>query len=75
MKLSILHICLVLLYSLLTCKVGSEGVVGLWVVDQTHQGLDDLLSLGRGLPVLRRHDGETHLALLVNVGVVDLGSE
>ena len=43
--------------------------------DQAHQGLDDLLSLGRGLPVLRRHDGETHLALLVNVGVVDLGSE
>ena len=59
----------------LTCKVGSEGVIGLRVVDEAHQGLDDLLSLGGGLPVLRRHDGQTHLALLINIGVVDLGSE
>ena len=57
----------------LTCKVSSEGVIRLRVVDEAHQGLDDLLSLGGGLPVLRRHDGKTHLALLINVGVVDLG--
>lgn len=59
----------------LTCKVSSEGVIRLRVVDEAHQGLDDLLSLGGGLPVLRRHDGKTHLALLINVGVVDLGPE
>ena len=59
----------------LTCKVSSEGVIRLRVVDEAHQGLDDLLSLGGGLPVLRRHDGKTHLALLINVGVVNLGSE
>ena len=34
-----------------------------------------MLSLGGGLPVLGGHDGEADLALLVNVGVVDLGSE
>ena len=59
----------------LTCKVGSEGVVRLRVVHEANKGLDDLLCLGGRLPVLGRHDRETHLTLLVNVGVVDLGSE
>ena len=50
-------------------------MVRFWIIDHAHQGLDDLLSLGGRLPVLSGDDGEAHLALLINVGVVDLGPE
>lgn len=56
-------------------QVGAQGVLRLWLVDQCYQRLYDLVRLGGRLPVLDADDGQAHLALLVDVGVVDLGAE
>jgi len=56
-------------------QIGPERVVRLRIVDEGDEALDHLVGLGRRLPVLRRDDGQTDLALFVDVGVVDLGFE
>lgn len=49
----------------------------LWlrVVHQGDERLDDLVSSSGRFPVLCADDGQTHLALLVDVGVIDAGFE
>jgi hypothetical protein len=50
-------------------------VFGFGIVDERHQRLDHLVGLGRWLPVLGVNDWQAHLALLVDVRMVDLGLE
>ena len=56
-------------------QIGPQRVVRLGIVDEGDEALDHLVRLGGRLPVLRRDDGQADLALLVDVGMVDLGFE
>jgi len=52
-------------------EIGPQGMIGFRIVDEGDQALDDLIRLGRRLPILRRDDRQADLALLVDVGVID----
>jgi len=56
-------------------EVGSQRVIGLWIVDEGDETLDHLVGLRRRLPVLRRNDRQADLPLLIDVRMVDLGFE
>lgn len=48
-----------------------EGVCGVWLVKQVNDAVDDGVDVVDGLPLIPQ-DVEAHVALVVNVGVVDL---
>lgn len=48
-----------------------EGVCGVWLVKQVNDAIDDGVDVVDGLPLIPQ-DVEAHVALVVNVGVVDL---
>lgn len=50
-------------------------MLGLGIVDQGDERLNDLVGLGRRFPVLCVDDRQAHLALLVDIGMVDFGLE
>jgi len=53
-------------------EIGSKWMIGLWVIDQGHEALDNLIGLSRRLPVLRRNNRQADLALFIDVWMVDL---
>ena len=56
-------------------QVGSQRMLGLRIVDECDERLNDLIGLGSRLPVLGVYDWQAYLTLLVDLGMIDFGLE
>jgi len=53
-------------------EIPTQWMLWLWIIDQRGKSLNDLIRFCCGFPVFWRNDGQTDLALLIDIRVVNL---